>query len=368
MTMHTSLLARYDDLENIRDEWSDLLARSENATIFQTPEWVLPLMRHAGVRHPCAIAVRNDSRLVAFAPLETTPVRMMPVLRSLQFVVSSASDYNDVVLEASQSGAALDAVAAAWEGLAAGGLGIDLHQIPKSSPTLAWWSARQHNSLEGRVVDGRPCYVIRLPSTWEEFRRTLGKKLRSNIGYYERLIRRNYEVGLSTLNKAELDEGFAALYRLHSRRWTSKGRPGIYADPRAREMHREVGALFAEKDWLRFYALRLNGEIQALLLCFAYRRTLYYYQGGFEPSLTHYSPGTVLTAYAIRDAIGSGCENFNFLRGDETYKSRWTAEAEGTSRLLLWGRLRSSRLAGTVLGLADEATRLGRRVRAYLRS
>jgi CelD/BcsL family acetyltransferase involved in cellulose biosynthesis len=366
--MNTLLLARYDDLENIRDEWNDLLERSGNATIFQTPEWILPLMRHATVRRPSAIAVRRAGRLIALAPLETTPLQMMPALRRLQFVVSSASDYNDVVLERSDTGSALDSVAAVWEELTASGLGIDLHQIPASSPTLTWWSGRPRNSLDGRVVDGRPCYVTRLPSTWEEFQRKLGKKMRSNIGYYERLIRRNYDTHLSILGPEELDEGLAALYRLHTRRWNSRGRSGIYADQRARALHREVASLFAGRNWLRFYSLRLNGEIQALLLCFAYRRTLYYYQGGFEPSLTQYSPGTVLTAYAIRDAITNGCENFNFLRGDESYKRRWTAEAEGTRRLLLWGRPARSRLAGKILGLTDDATRLGRRFRAYLRS
>jgi CelD/BcsL family acetyltransferase involved in cellulose biosynthesis len=325
-------------------------------------------MRHAGVRRPCAIAVRREGRLVAFAPFESTGMRMMPALRRLQFVVSTASDYNDVILDPSQSMAALDAVAAAWGDLAATGLGIDLNQIPQSSSTLAWWSAHRHDALDGRLVEARPCYVIRLPSTWAEFQHTLGKKMRSNAAYYERLIKKHYDVELSILQEHELDEGFAALYRLHTRRWTSKGRPGIYADPRARALHREVASRFAEKGWLRMYALRLNREIQAVLFCFAYRRTLYYYQGGFEPSLTHYSLGTVLTAHAIRDAVASGCETFNFLRGDETYKRRWTAKAEGTSRLLLWGRRSaSSRLAGKLLGMTVDATRIGRRVRAYLR-
>ena len=57
-----------------------------------------------------------------------------------------------------------------------------------------------------------------------------------------------------------------------------------------------------------------------MLYCFNHGGKGYYYQGGFEPQLARYSPGTVLTAHAIRDAIDRGASEFDFLRGDEPYK------------------------------------------------
>jgi len=33
-----------------------------------------------------------------------------------------------------------------------------------------------------------PCPYLALPDTWEEGTRRLGKKMRSNLGYYERLL------------------------------------------------------------------------------------------------------------------------------------------------------------------------------------
>jgi hypothetical protein len=68
----------------------------------------------------------------------------------------------------------------------------------------------------------------------------------------------------------------------------------------------------------------LDGQYQAVLYCFTYLDRTCYYQGGFEPTLARLSLGTVLTALSIRRAIEENRSQFDFLRGDEPYKERWT--------------------------------------------
>jgi CelD/BcsL family acetyltransferase involved in cellulose biosynthesis len=49
----------------------------------------------------------------------------------------------------------------------------------------------------------------------------------------------------------------------------------------------------------------------------------------------HLSPGNVLTAYVIQDAIRLGRTRFDFLRGDEEYKFRFGAEPEPVYDLII---------------------------------
>ena len=44
------------------------------------------------------------------------------------------------------------------------------------------------------------------------------------------------------------------------------------------------------------------------------------YNSGFHPEAAALSPGLVLLAYVVRDAIGRGRRRFDFLRGEERYK------------------------------------------------
>jgi CelD/BcsL family acetyltransferase involved in cellulose biosynthesis len=60
------------------------------------------------------------------------------------------------------------------------------------------------------------------------------------------------------------------------------------------------------------------------------------YQIGFDPKLKRMSPGAIIIAHAIQEAISRGLKEFDFLRGSESYKYRWGARDRETYRVLLW--------------------------------
>ena len=69
----------------------------------------------------------------------------------------------------------------------------------------------------------------------------------------------------------------------------------------------------------------MAGRIIAALYGFHHATRTYYYLGGFDPEFKQYSPGTILIAHAIAEAIREGATEFDFLRGREDYKYRWRA-------------------------------------------
>lgn len=125
------------------------------------------------------------------------------------------------------------------------------------------------------------------------------------------------------------------LFELHQRRWNQRWLPGVFGGKRVQAFHRDAARSLLERGWLRLFYLRLDGVTQASLYCFAYGDRLCYYQGGFEPTLARLSLGTVLTARAMQTAIAEGRAVFDFLRGDEPYKAKWTGAAQVNIRRII---------------------------------
>jgi CelD/BcsL family acetyltransferase involved in cellulose biosynthesis len=240
---------------------------------------------------------------------------------------------------------------------------VDLQQL-REGTSLS--QASPPKGIRARLLPQEVCPYVPLPGGWEEFTATLGKKLRSNIGYYRRLLAREFEVHWETVTNGELPDAMADLFRLHQRRWRRRGLPGAFARPRARRFHEAVAQACLDRGWLRLHRLRLNGETRAALYCFSYHDKGYYYLGGFEPSFSRYSLGTVLTAHAIEDAIARGAREFDFLRGDEPYKYTWKPIERQNLRLLLWKpsfpSLLTPHLNQAERAVEREAKRLARRL------
>src|SRR5947207_2790147 len=83
----------------MRDEWNDLLDRTETATIYQTWEWNEAWWRSFGRgKRLRLIQVREAGRLAGIAPFYVSFHYRLP-LRKLSFVGTGASDYLDVIAE-----------------------------------------------------------------------------------------------------------------------------------------------------------------------------------------------------------------------------------------------------------------------------
>lgn len=335
-------------LIELREAWRALVERAENATIYQTWEWNEAWWRtFRRGKMLRLLLVRNGEDLVGIAPFYVSRHLGTP-LRRLAFLGTGCSDYLDII-------AARDAEAGVFAAVRdhldrASGFDLaDLQQLPQGSRFA------EYLRLAGYATDGasgngaraavrilvKPmerCPYVRLPDTWEEFRRGLSKSMRQNVGYYERLVRRELpDVAFEIRGGADIPDAMAALFRLHQRRWRAQMLPGVLGSPAVRRFHLDVANRFQDRGWLRLHVIRSNDTIIAALYCFRYRNRYYYYLGGFEPKLARYSLGTTLTSAAIRQAIEEGCVEFDFLRGEEAYKERWRPEQRTNLQCLIAG-------------------------------
>ena len=147
------------------------------------------------------------------------------------------------------------------------------------------------------------------------------------------------------------------LFELHDARWDEPGMSSFTG--RTREAHREFAALARERGWLRLWFLEIDGEPLAAWYGFRFGGTEWAYQTGRDPDAERDAVGFVLYAHTIREAMNDGMLEYRLLRGDESYKARFSDADPGLVdiALPLSARGRAALLAMRARPVAGRALR-----------
>ncbi|MBI5576209.1 MAG: GNAT family N-acetyltransferase [Deltaproteobacteria bacterium] len=170
-----------------------------------------------------------------------------------------------------------------------------------------------------RLVETDRSPFIPLPNSFETYVAGLGKKERHEL---RRKLRRAYESDPSLAfrvsgSREELARDFPSFVALHRMSHPEKRR---FMDSRMERFFRDVAEEFFSAGKLRLAFLRgAKGDVAAAFQIES-DGTLFLYNSGFDPSAAGASPGLVLLARCIEDAISRGLGEYDFLRGRERYK------------------------------------------------
>jgi CelD/BcsL family acetyltransferase involved in cellulose biosynthesis len=325
--MKIDLLTDASAFETLETEWNDLLRRSVSDTLFLTWEWQTIWWKHLGAGELRVITLREDNgTLIGIAPLFEEIWNDGTKAMSLIGCVD-VSDYLDLIVargrEESVYAALLDTITRA--DFPAWGGGLHLCTLPETSPTNTQLKAiaqARGLEVEWRLHDVSP--VIDLPDDWDAYLGSLEKKQRHEV---RRKLRRVEELQNRwyAIDAAEpIDAAIADFIELHK-----KSRPDkhLFMDQRMQRFFVEMTRQLNARGWLQLNFLEIEGERAASILNFIYNDTVLSYNSGYDPlKYGALSPGIVLFARSIQDAIAANRRRFDFLRGDEEYKYRFGAK------------------------------------------
>lgn len=320
-----------DTLEALRDQWSSLYERCPQATPFQAPEWLAPWIRLFAGDRLIAFALWDAGRLTGIVPF-FAHVQPESRIRQLLLAGAGAADYLDALFE---SGFAMTGAKAVFDHLAAqidGWDECDLTQLRPGSPLL---DAPAPVGLASQILTQDVCPVLALPSAAEDLMRMINRRLRDNLRYYRRRAARIGAVSFESACESNFEELFASLLRLHGARWAARGSTGALDNAAIQNFHHRAAAGMLRRGSLRLYAMRVGGRIVAVYYGFLDRRRAYYYLSGFDPEYDFLSPGTLVVSHSIEEAIREGAVEFDFLRGQESYKYLWGAQDRSSYRRYL---------------------------------
>ena len=176
---------------------------------------------------------------------------------------------------------------------------------------IGWESSREQ-------VDVAP--AIDLPDSFESYLLGLSGHDRHEL---RRKRRRLGELGEWRVRKAD-DVGWeadlSAFFDFH--RQAPGEKAGFFTADRERFFRRLAADLFL-MGLARLDVLDLDGQPVACTFSYDFRNVVALYNSSFRPDLAKHAPGMVLVGALIEHAIEEEKRCFDFLRGDERYKSRF---------------------------------------------
>jgi len=305
----------------LRPAWAALFTRCPDATPFQAPSTLLPWAgRYAGERLAAA-AAWEGGRLVGLAAAFSWEGRLL-------LAGTGPTDYQDALVLPGRADVAEVLLAALAELARARDCpAMELHQLRPGSPLLA---AAAPTGWTGVVEAGDPCPVA--PTSAAEPLAAMPDKWRKKLAYTRRKIERAGGFTVEDAAPATVASMTAALADLHGRRWRASGEAGVLADPLMAGFVADAAPQWLAEGLLRLRALRIGGEVAAVLLALHAHATTCMYLVGVDPARMELGPGTLLIARTIQQAAAEGATAIDFLRGEEPYKANWGAVPRPTWR------------------------------------
>lgn len=325
---HTELIRGDVAFSILADSWDVIVANAMTSTPFQKLAYQRSWWQHLGPGQLLTIAIVDEAR----RPSAIGCFYLYEEVLYFNGCVEE-TDYLDLIAPASLAAEAWQAIFDCfddqsfppWQRL-------DLCNIADQSPShaiLEEIAQRRGYRLDSAIQD--VCPTIALPNTFDDYLMELDKKQRHEIRRKSRKARAAQaelvQVGPHDDIYGAVEE-FLRLLQLSTvekEDWLNEGRRALF---------HEVAAAAHGDGSLQLLFLRCKGENAAALFNFDYNDRIWVYNSGMDiVEFGQLSPGVVLTADAIQLAIADGRREFDFLRGNETYKYRFGARDTHIYRL-----------------------------------
>jgi len=320
----------------LREEWTALANAAGRSLPFVKWDWHDAWWREFRRDWPyvrdslCIRAFRTASgQLVGVAPMMLTrhPSTSSLAVRVLNFMGGNLTELRGVLCDRAWEKDVYAALLAHVTERAGDWDWVDWGGLLAGSPAEQVITA--HRGV--RVLEERQCYVLALPSSWEEFRATRGRNVKESIRKCYNSLRRDglafaFEVAATPDEVPCALERFFVLHCARAAQRTGEHHANVFSTPAARRFLVELCGRLAPDGGVRVFQLRVGAEIVASRIAFVTGDSLYFYFSGYDPRWARYSVMTTTFVEAIKYAIGAGFRSVNLSFGGDVSKTRWRPE------------------------------------------
>jgi CelD/BcsL family acetyltransferase involved in cellulose biosynthesis len=304
-----------------------------------------------------ALAVRRDGELAAVLPVVMARTGLMTRPQSEVEEVGLVSD--DPRAAAAVMGAALE-LPVAW---------LLLRPVPDGAPThraLTAAAARAGCPLAARTVETQA--YIDLTGGWEQYWKTRGSKLRSDISRRRRRLGELGEVTVEGHEAGALDAALDDALRIEASGWKGRSGTAMAASPAHERFYRSMARWAEGRGWLRLWFLRLDGRPIAFRLGIEAFGVFSSLKIGYLEEFAAQSPGKVLEAAVIESLHASDCRRFEYAGHTSDHKTRWATGSRDLLELSAFPATLRGATGPALAGLRARAIPIVKGMRARLQA
>lgn len=310
-------------------QWETLIARCPDSTVFQTREWIsswwTSFARPDMQVH--AIAAYDGGELVGLAPLYRTSRRSFGLhVAELRFLGEGPSDYNLFLIQ-DDAPEITDRLVAEMERELRNNTAIMLADVPQFSSLAFCLSARRGRTITDlRKVSDTPCPRLRLSGNSAGVAAILRKE--SLRRHYKALSKIGPVSALHHTTPGSIKALLPDLYRQHIARWSGTASPSLFLSPASRKFYESLADSLGREGKIILTELRAGERLAALHFGLRSGNEFIWYKPAFDPDLTRQGPGEVLLKVLIELARANDYSDFDFSRGDESFKMRFATSVD----------------------------------------
>lgn len=317
----------YREFEDHRDEWEGLLSKSKVENVFLTYDWIDACIRHfCKNERLCILNVFNGDTLVGIAPLTIKRYRYfgLPV-RSVCFIGTDISDRMDFILDGDKESVMtlildyLIGMKEEWDIM-------DFQEIAGYTENIeiieGWLKKNRIINITGPA---KKSFFIGFNGEKERLSQRFSKKFSRKLKKLNiEKVRSNLEFKRYTDGDIKAEELFSDVAGIEDRSWKGKDKAGIFSKKDTREFHKEIFDRFAKNKWMDISILSLDRKPIAYVYNYLYGKKSYNYNIAFDKAYAGLSAGTMLIYWVLKDSMGRDISEFDFARGEGSWKTRLT--------------------------------------------
>jgi len=336
MDVKTELYTESSVFDILKEDWRELIDKSSANELFLTCQWQSTWWSHFGKDKALRLVTfrqgKGDLLGLASFSVESSPDgrRVMRFLGG-----TDVADYLDIIAKSGYEEDICKNTVDFWKSTEDEWDFIDLHCLKESSITLnILKQLLNENGYYAEVSVEDVCPRVSLPPSWGEYLESLNKKDRHELRRKIRKIERVSQSGngYSIEDSNSVMEGIEQFLLLHRRSGVQKER---FMNKGMGVFFQDIANILSPENWLKLSFLHMDRTCMASSMCFDYQNKVYLYNSGYDPEYSYLSPGIVLVAHLIREAIESGRSEFDFLRGKEPYKYHLGAKDSSIYRMII---------------------------------
>lgn len=210
-------------------------------------------------------------------------------------------------------------------------------------------------------VPKRDCPYINLEEDWKALNKTLGNKLVRNIRQYgNKALKAGITFHVYTaeeLSKQEKVGKIEKAFSFHNDRMDAKSQESMFTSANFKAYHTKV---LSQVD--NTFIIEAENECEEVIACYyglVNNKRIAWFNGGYDQRYLKYSLGTLLVTELVNWAYLEGRTLFDFLRGKEAYKLKWTSLVNKNKDIYLFSNSLAGKIALYRLYIKDSRKRIG---------
>ena len=320
----------------LRNQWNDLVLRSEDPQVFYTYEWSLAVERaYSAILRPLVVVLYDESECLA----GVVSLALNPETNAVSFLCANTGDYCDFVSLPERKTSFVCSVLNHLRDRRT--TQITLTNLPADSTTVV--ALEQNSRAAGYHFFARTAYICAQVCLGRIERRAGGKLELPGRKMVRRSLSSLGRESPVSLDHARTYDAIAAhlpeFMQAHIARFEATGRVSNLARPERQLFLLELAKLLADEGWVVLTRMVAGDRTLAWNYGFRFQGSLFWYQPTFDTTLEQYSPGFCMLSMLIEEASGDPeLRLVDLGLGAEGYKERFANQ----NRRTVYVTLRSS--------------------------